>query len=203
MPESVSPSLFVRKLSARPATPFERQPSPDATPTESAGAIDANFHCPRSYGKRKSPSSIGPEIIYAMSGRNGGSFEKASLVCSNPSISPLLPLATPVKRPHASFSWPPPSSTKLSYVPKRFQNYGRYDNFDDRENLVPNTENPYDVSTPMPLLRDHEDTLKSGPYPSGLRSYHMNQSGCTREEKGGSLCTMKSSTTGYVPSGLF
>lgn len=196
MLESVSPSSLVRKLSARPATPFERQRSPDATPTENAGAIDANFHCSRSYGKRKSPSSIGPEIIDPMSGRNGGSFEKASLVCSNPSTSPLLPLATPVKRPHASFSWPPPSS-------KRFQNYGRYDDFDDRENLVPNTDNPYDVSTPMSLLRDHEDTLKSGPYPSCLRSYHMNQPGCTREEKGGSLCTMKSSTTGYVPSGLF
>jgi hypothetical protein len=192
MPESVSPSLFVVELSARPATPFEQQRSPDATPTENAGAIDANFHCPRSYGKRKSPSSIGPEIINPMSGRNDGSFEKASLVCSNPSASPLLPVATPQAH-----------SSKLSYVPKRFQNCGRYDDFDDRENVVPNTENPDDVSTPMSLLCDHEDTLKSGPHPSGSRSNHMNQPGCTREEKCGSLCTMKSSTTGYVPSGLF
>ena len=185
MLESLSPSLLVRKLSARPATPFERHRSPDAAPIENDAAIDANFHCPRSYGKRKSPSSIGPEII--------DPIEKASLLCSNPSASPLLPLPTPVKRPHPSFSWPPPSSPK--YVPKRFQKYGRYD-FEDRENLVPNTENLYDVSTPLSLLRDHEDTLKSGPYPSGLRSYHIIQPDCTHEEKGGSLCTMKSSTTG-------
>jgi ubiquitin C-terminal hydrolase len=61
---------------------------------------------------------------------------------------------------------------------------------------VPNTENLYDVSTPLSLLRDHEDTLKSGPY-------SLIRPDCTREEKGRSLCAMKSSTTGYVNSGLF